>query len=111
MAAVGHGVRVDALARMSAVIEVESPMQEAGDAVQIELHAQYAVARRRLGEEPVGDLGLLYAAIIGPQARHPVFDKGFDMIGGSDRDFHQASLIESEIRQRIEGAKAIQQWA
>ena len=71
-------------------------MQEAGDAIQIQLHAQYAVARRRLGEEPIGDLGLLHAAVIGPQAGHPVLDKGIDMIGRGDRGFHRALLIESE---------------
>ena len=31
------------------------------------------------------------------------------MIGRGDRGFHRALLIESEIRQRVEGAEAVQQ--
>ncbi|MNE36042.1 hypothetical protein D3C80_1298360 [compost metagenome] len=83
---------------MTTVIEVEAPMQKAGDVVAVELDPQNAVTCRRLGKEAVGHLGFLYAAVIGPQAWHPILNKWLNMIGGSHRRFHQPLLVKGIIR-------------
>ncbi|MNV81564.1 hypothetical protein D3C71_1752370 [compost metagenome] len=79
---------------MAAVIEVEPPVQKTADVVQVKLDAQNTITRRRLSKETVGHLGLLHAAVIGPQARNLMLKESVYMVGSGHWRFHQSLPVK-----------------
>ena len=102
-------VRIDGIIRQVGIVEIEAPLQEALDAELEQLHPQYPVAPGREGDEHIGHLFHLAAAVIRPQPRHSVLQKGADAVVGRNGMGHQALFIERVIAQGVDHGAARQQ--
>ena len=107
-AGIGAGERVDEPPRILRIVEVEPPLQETGQIVNVTERPHDPVPRRRHRNHPVRNQVLLSAAVVAPQPGD-VADEGLDVVVRRDRVLHKAAFVKIVVGKRLDGRESLQQ--
>ena len=90
------------------VVEVVAPLKEADDIVLIHLHTDGTVTPGGHGDESVGYVDSLTAAVVGPEVGYVVVDELLDVVVAGDGKVYDAHLEELVVGERVHNNVAVE---